>query len=130
MTEKTKPETPANTMPERIWLQSGKDENGDRPDEITWCSDPIAEGDEEYIRADVAEARVVAVEMERDRLREALTKIEKWSDFPVTGRYWDEDSKTRPMSYGACYGTNGERNYMRGVARAAIESTQSEANHE
>lgn len=57
---------------------------------------------------------------ELERLRAALTKIEKWfGEFPATGKFWDEQ-KTDEMSYSACYGSNGERDYMRGVARDAL----------
>jgi len=53
-----------------------------------------------------------------ERMRAALEKIERWfGEFPATGRTWDDGS---PMSYGAAYGSNGERDYMRGVARAAL----------
>ena len=56
--------------------------------------------------------------------RAALTRIEKWhGEFPPTGRAWDDDkpiSADNPeMSYGACNGSNGERDYMRAVAKAA-----------
>lgn len=54
------------------------------------------------------------------RLQEALRLIERW-EFPLSGRYWD-DEKTRPMRYSAAFGSNGERDYMRKVARDALES--------
>jgi hypothetical protein len=51
----------------------------------------------------------------------ALRRIEKWfGEFPETGKFWD-DAEERPMSYGACYGSNGERDYMRGIAREALK---------
>jgi len=66
-------------------------------------------------------ARAEKAEAEVKRMREALEKIEKWfGDFPETGKFWD-DEKTRPMSYSACYGSNGERDYMRSVAREALK---------
>lgn len=47
---------------------------------------------------------------------ETLSRIAKWEDeFPETGRFWD-DKKTRPMSYAAAYGSNGERDFMRELA--------------
>lgn len=56
--------------------------------------------------------------------RAALAKIEKWhGEFPPTGRAWDDSKPLTPdneMSYGACNGSNGERDYMRAVARAAL----------
>lgn len=65
------------------------------------------------------------LEAEAERLREALMRIERWfGEFPETGKFWrgDEGAITdRPMSYGAAYGSNGERDYMRSIARAALE---------
>lgn len=54
---------------------------------------------------------------------DALERIERWhGEFPATGRYWDEPDNTRPMSYGACYGSTGERDFMRQVAREALKA--------
>lgn len=54
------------------------------------------------------------------KLEAALRKIERWvGEFPETGQYWESGA---PMSYGACYGSNGERDYMRGIARAALKN--------
>jgi hypothetical protein len=54
---------------------------------------------------------------------DALERIERWhGEFPATGRYWDEPENTRPMSYSACYGSNGERDFMRQVAREALKA--------
>ena len=49
----------------------------------------------------------------------ALNKIQNW-EMPETGRFWDNDP-TRPMSYAACYGSNGERDFIRSIARQALE---------
>lgn len=55
------------------------------------------------------------------KLRGALERIERWhGEFPATGRYWDEPKNADPMSYSACFGSNGERDYMRQVARDAL----------
>jgi hypothetical protein len=55
------------------------------------------------------------------KLELALIRIEKWfGEFPETGKFFD-DAKERPVSYGACYGSNGEREYMRGIAREALK---------
>jgi hypothetical protein len=63
-------------------------------------------------------SRLQAACGEKDR---ALGRIWKWFDeFPVTGRTWDDGS---PMSYGACYGSNGERDYMRQIAHAALATS-------
>jgi hypothetical protein len=55
---------------------------------------------------------------------DALVRIEKWfGEFPPTGQFWVNEDGTpsrREVSYGACYGSNGERDYMRQIAREAI----------
>lgn len=51
-------------------------------------------------------------------LQETLARIERWhGEFPETGITWDDRA---PMSFGACYGSNGERDFMRSLARAAL----------
>ena len=58
--------------------------------------------------------------LEADNLRykTALERIAKWFDeFP---RVTDEKNGTT-MSYGAAYGSNGERDYMRQIATEALE---------
>lgn len=63
-------------------------------------------------------ANLEQVTAERDELREALERIEKWfGEFPETNKFWPDGS---PMSYGTCYGSNGERDYMRELARIAL----------
>jgi hypothetical protein len=57
-----------------------------------------------------------------ERYEKALARIEKWlGEFPETGKLWDNGA---PMSYSAAYGSNGERDYMRSVARAALQPEQ------
>lgn len=46
----------------------------------------------------------------------ALKKIADW-ELPDSGRTWEDGS---PMSYSAAFGTNGERDYIKSVARSAI----------
>lgn len=49
---------------------------------------------------------------------DALNKIERWfGEFPSTGKTWDDGS---PMSFATLFGSNGERDFMREIARAAI----------
>ncbi len=56
---------------------------------------------------------------EIERLRAVLQRIERWhGEFPATGKRWSETGA--PMSYSAAYGSNGERDYMRQVARDAL----------
>lgn len=55
-------------------------------------------------------------------LESTLVRIEHWfGDFPPTGRVWQDGS---PMSYGAAFGSNGEIDYMRSVAREALLGTK------
>lgn len=73
-------------------------------------------------RAAKAERELSAARAEAERLREALEKVERWQ-FPPTGKFWESGT---PVSYGAAYGSNGERDYMRNVARAALAATRKE----
>jgi hypothetical protein len=60
---------------------------------------------------------------EIERLRAALQRIARWhGEFPATGKFWD-DEKTRPTSYSAEHGSNGERDFMRKVALDALGLT-------
>ena len=60
------------------------------------------------------------------KLEEALQRIATWhGEFPDTGLFWDGD-KTRPMSYAAAYGSNGEINFMRNIAYEALNSIDKE----
>lgn len=56
------------------------------------------------------------------RLEGALKRIAKWhGEFPPSHRAWDDGS---PMSYSAAFGSNGERDYMREIARTALAPGQ------
>jgi hypothetical protein len=85
------------------------------------------ERDAARTRAETAEAQLATLRAEVEKLREtraaqreALERIHRWQgEFPPTGEFWD-DRKTQPMSYGAAYGSNGERDFMREVARKAL----------
>jgi len=61
---------------------------------------------------DAEKARIAQMEL-------ALRIISNWK-LPDTGKYWDEPNKQRPMSYSACYGSNGERDHMRQIANSAL----------
>lgn len=64
-------------------------------------------------------------ENEKNMLK-ALARIEKWfGEFPHTGKFWENEDGTisdREMSYAACFGSNGERDYIRSIARDAINN--------
>lgn len=54
------------------------------------------------------------------RLVKALKRIEKWhGEFPVVNN--DDGTQT---SYGVAYGSNGERDYMRQIAREALDAAK------
>jgi hypothetical protein len=75
----------------------------------------------------------LGLENQNDELKEkaakmeaALRQIEKWQ-LPETGRFWDKE-ETQPMSFEACAGSNGAREYIRNVARQALEWEKEEGN--
>jgi hypothetical protein len=60
--------------------------------------------------------------IEKERLQDALKTVAQWK-FPATGKFWEDvdgSISDREMSWGACYGSNGERDYMRNVAASAL----------
>jgi len=68
--------------------------------------------------------RIAALKAENARYRAALERIERWfGEFPKTGRVCLKSGD--PVSYGAAFGSNGERDYMRGVAREALKGSES-----
>jgi hypothetical protein len=88
-----------------------------------WCCYAIVWGIQQYDQAKTKKtAEAPKLEQENKALRSALERIVKWKgEFPETGRFWDEPKNTNPMSYAACYGSDGERDYMRKVARDALD---------
>ena len=59
---------------------------------------------------------------DRARMEKALERIERWfGEFPETGDTWEDGS---PVSYATLYGSNGERDYMREIARQALGESQ------
>ena len=62
-------------------------------------------------------ARAEAAEGECARLLTALGTVADW-DLPETGETWPSGG---PVSFEAQYGSNGARDYMRAVARKAID---------
>ena len=50
--------------------------------------------------------------------KEALERIERWfGEFPPSGKFYRDGDA---VFYGTALGSNGERDYMRGIARAAL----------
>lgn len=74
----------------------------------------------EIIAALPAEAAYIirALASQRDRMKDALIVVAKW-ELPDTGLKWDESGE--PVSDGACYGSNVERDYMRAIAYKALQ---------
>jgi hypothetical protein len=71
-----------------------------------------------YLRDEVARLK-----MREDDAQYALQRIERWEgEFPATGRVWDDGT---PMSYFACFGSNGERDFMREIAREMLVKLES-----
>ncbi len=61
-----------------------------------------------------------------DLLRQTrvLMRISRWhGEFPETGRFFD-DAKTRPISYWFEFGSNGERDFMRNLAKKAVTTRE------
>jgi hypothetical protein len=61
--------------------------------------------------------------MNTEKMIRALEIIARWQ-LPETGKFWENQDGTlsdRPMSYEACWGSNGARDYIRGIARDALE---------
>ncbi|MEZ2744304.1 hypothetical protein ACBQ16_03785 [Halopseudomonas bauzanensis] len=76
---------------------------------------------EQATRFEVARHSRRLVEQQREviaGLTEALRQIERWDGFPSTGKTWPESGE--PVSYGAAFGSNGERDFMRNLARKAV----------
>lgn len=59
-------------------------------------------------------------EMKDDQtLMNALEKIKNWK-LPTTGKFWDKKEK-EPMSYEACFGSDGVRDYFKSLATKALK---------
>ena len=55
-----------------------------------------------------------------EKMEAALKIVRDWK-LPTTGKFWDDDMM-QPMSYGACYGSNGERDYMKNIANHGLSA--------
>lgn len=67
--------------------------------------------------ATASEGRIAELTEANNALMIALHKVADWR-LPGSNRTWDDGT---PMSYGAAFGSNGERDYMQAVAMEAIE---------
>jgi hypothetical protein len=62
------------------------------------------------------------LETRMSKLENVLMDIVAWN-LPATGLFWpnqDGSISDRPMSYGAAYGSNGERDYFRKLAAEGL----------
>lgn len=69
-------------------------------------------------------ARAIQAEMNRlyaevRRFKVVLERIAEWK-MPATGKKWPSGE---PMSFGACYGSNGERDFIRQLAIDALNAS-------
>jgi len=95
---------------------------------LIWREDPdapVSHADYPTLLAEVRQhldgrmESMKTLQAEIERLRAALAYVIAW-EFPATGKFW-EDDPSRPMSWAACHGSNGEREHMREVARKALQ---------
>ena len=119
--------------PERVWVEYGQS----GPEAMVWVggstiglrklpcyilATPEALAASLEVQALIA-AELAAANAREAGLRKALEVIREWTAFPPSGRFWrngDGTISARPMPYGAAFGSNGERDFMRQVARAAL----------
>lgn len=66
--------------------------------------------------SDANAAHIVHCVNHHAQLVEALQKIADWSEFPPA------EFRGKPCSYSFAYGSNGERDHMRSIARAALNA--------
>lgn len=71
------------------------------------CDNQMLKTENDYLKA------------ENSKMRQALEVVANWR-LPSTGKFWNDD-KTDPMSYGACYGSSGERDYIKSIATEALK---------
>lgn len=69
------------------------------------------------LRIDGDSTQTSALHVQVKQMRAALEQIVRWDGFP---RVPDRDDPSKDYSYGVAYGSNGERDFMRDVARRAL----------
>jgi hypothetical protein len=70
-----------------------------------------------YQRPETDAEIITQLQTKLDRYKTALIHIKNWN-FPPSGHKWESGLS---MSYGAAFGSNGERDYMIGLAEKALE---------
>lgn len=95
------------------------------------CTHDVAERHEGAARSSSAEPEgYPGIAHDFEKMRSALEKIWRWfGEFPASGCFWPADAhrEAEPMSYGAAFGSNGERDYMRKVAHDALPARSASA---
>jgi hypothetical protein len=95
------------------YLEGNRDWAEVNDDAVEWLAD-----NHRAIRAALTRPAQAEQQPSPSELIAALQQIERWDGFPGTGKTWPESGE--PMSYGACFGSNGERNFMRLLAAKAV----------
>jgi len=97
-------------------------EAAERLEELERCCKEVGDANERLgARVIAAEKHSTGLTAEVERLRAALERISRWhGEFPETGKHWPNGT---PTSYQVEHGSNGERDFMRGIARAALADT-------
>jgi hypothetical protein len=72
-------------------------------------------------RAPEMDKRIKELEEMNSELIQFAKKVADW-ELPKTGLKWDDGA---PMSYGAAYGSNGERDFFRNIAEQLLIKSQS-----
>jgi hypothetical protein len=85
---------------------------------IALLSDGSAATTTGQLRADQKDLSALASAERASRLEAALRRIERW-EMPPTNDTWEDGS---PMSYAALYGSLGEQQVIREIARQALNS--------
>ena len=74
-------------------------------------------------RAEKAERDLAAAQKDAERYRNALERISKWfGEFPPATSH-----DGTPCSYGSAFGSNGERDFMRKIAKVALDAAMEKA---
>lgn len=67
------------TNPDRIYLQA-KDEDGELPDEVTWCVDRIHDTDVEYVLATELERAKATIDYLQVRIAALGTQVKEYAE--------------------------------------------------
>lgn len=92
------------------------EEDGKR---IAAMENELDDGDDLTAELETEAAKNARLREQVGRLGDGLEKIAVWFDqFPPSGQTWPDGT---PMSYGAAFGSNGERDFMRKLAGDTLD---------